>query len=205
MPTFIFKGIKERGGIPRHSKVRVESLPKRHCVFSAHVSGSAALELDPGKYAFKVGRFRKGEPGMKYSGTFLWGVTEAQYSKLRDLRPKAMKVVNTSEGVRYMCQFTGCDGEFTSRTGAVLHEMEHQGDNRIEIDERNYIKPIFETAESIRAKKVLAHRTEKVTNKVRLIEEQRLIQEQLDKIAETEKSGQTSKAAQTAHRAATAN
>lgn len=162
MPTFLFKGVKEKGGIPRRSKVRVESLPKRYCVFSGTVSGSVALELDPGKYAFKVGCFPEGKPGMKYTGVFLWGVTEEQYQLLANLRPRNMRIVNTSDGVRYYCQYSGCDLEFTSATGAILHETgEHQGKPIIEIDEDAFDKPRLTLAEELRAsKKIQRARTE---------------------------------------------
>lgn len=184
MPTFLFKGVKERGGIPRKAKVRIEALPKRYCVFTGTVSGSVALELDPGKYAFKVGSFPEGKPGIKYTGTFLWGVTEEQYLILSKLRPRNMRIVNTSEGVRYYCQYSGCDLEFTSATGAILHETgEHQGKPIIEIDEDSFDKPWLVLAEEIRAAKKL--RQVRVETKAREADKELVerVQAELDQAA----------------------
>ena len=203
MPTFLFKGIEKLGGIPRHSRVRVEALPKRHSVFSGTVTNSVALELDPGKYAFKIGNFKTKGATVTYAGTFLWGVTEEEYNKLKDLKPKTMKISNTSEGVRYLCQYTGCDGEFTSRTGAVLHESEHMGQTLIEFNDENFTNPIFETAQDLRAKKLAAKTGERVVTKLALMEEQKMIQEQLDKMAKTEQSNKAMKASRAAEREAT--
>jgi len=204
MATFLFKGMKERGGIPRHAKVRVESLPKRHCVFNGRVTNSVALELDPGKYVFKIRDHSTKGASLSYGGSFLWGLSEEEYRKIKDLRPKSMKVMNTSEGVRYLCQYTGCDDEFTSRTGAVIHETEHQGSPIITPQDKNFLNPVFETAESVQVKKDAAKLHEKVISKARLMEEQKLIQEQLDRMGAEEKAGQALKQVRTAQRVDTA-
>lgn len=201
MPTFLFKGIEEKGGIPRRSRVRVEALPKRTPVFNGRVDGSVALPLDAGKYAFSVACFRKGQPGLKYNGVFLWGLTEKEFDRLSRLSPKAAKKMNTTDGVRYQCQFTGCDDELTSATAAVLHEAEHQGrlEQLIEPDDNKYLKPLIISGDVLRARRQLNKGVNEKKSlemeREMLAEAQRLLDEQA-RVNEAEKSRHKMRAAQ---------
>lgn len=158
MPTFLFKGIKEQGGIRRGARVRVEALPKRNVVFSGKAFGSVALELDEGKYAFSVSHSPEKGPTTKYTGYFLWGVTEDEFQRLKDLEPRAAKKMNTTEGPRFFCQYAGCDAELSSRVASVLHEAEHQGrrDELIAPNEDKFSSPRLVSGEVERARRKLA-------------------------------------------------
>jgi len=132
---------------------------------------------------------------MKYSGEFLWGLTEAEYHTLKDVKPKAMKVINTSEGVRYICQFTACDGEFTSATGAVLHEAEHQGQKLIASQgDEDFTPPELVLAEHLRAQ-------QKAQEQQALARERgEKIQDVIDSGAQKEQDNKSQKAFRTAQR-----
>lgn len=125
-------GIPEKGGIPRKSEVRIEAMPKRRCIFTGKVSNAANIDLDPGKYAICITKMVKGrrDLNVSYSYQILHGLTEEQWTKFQFQRATKQKVLYTSDGFRWRCQWPGCDVECTSRIGAYIHECQ----DHLEID-----------------------------------------------------------------------
>lgn len=107
---------------------KIDSLPNRNKVFKAVGRGPVSVDLDPGKYTLVVYHFSPDKvTNFKYRETFLHGITEDQWAKLSNMRPKIARVVHTTLGIVYRCGFVGCKDEHTSRASAVIHECEHQG------------------------------------------------------------------------------
>lgn len=128
MSTIMFEGDKKQGGIPRKSSVRVESLPSRSVVFSGTVSKAIALDLDPGKYVYSITKILGPKAIINYSGEFLHEVTEEAWKKLSTMGPQMCKVMQTTGGPRWRCNFPRCrEEEFTTSLSALLHEVSHFG------------------------------------------------------------------------------
>jgi hypothetical protein len=137
MGTILFQGDKSKGGIPRKSSVRIESLPKKHVVFSGVVSKAIALDLDPGRYIYSVTKHITGTKNLiSYVGEFYHEVEHAAWEKLKDMAPQMCKVMQTSDGLRWRCTFPRCrEEEFTTELSALLHEISHFG-----ISETDFLK-----------------------------------------------------------------
>ena len=123
-----YKG-NEEFGIPRHSKLRIESLPKRHLAFKhPDVHGAAMIELDPGKYVASVCNFDpSGVNACKYTEEFYVGIDEKSFKRLKAMRPRFSRGSLTSEGFRWSCTFPGCDEVSKSEIQQVIHEFDHFG------------------------------------------------------------------------------
>ncbi len=140
MATILFKGDPEQGGIPYKANVRIESMSvsgskiRRRAVFVGKVSSSLSIDLDPGKYVYSVTKLLpEGEPdNCCYVGEFYEGVTPDQWKSLQYMNPRMVRVMHTSEGVRWDCQFPACRVNTTSAIGALMHEIEHFGISREE-------------------------------------------------------------------------
>ena len=128
-----YKGNEEHG-IPRHSKVRIESLPKRHLAFKhPDVHGAAMVELDPGKYVASVCNFDPaGVNDCKYTEEFYVGITANHFKRLKAMHPRFARGSLTSGGFRWSCTFPGCDEVSKSEIQQVIHEFEHFGIDLIE-------------------------------------------------------------------------
>ena len=138
MPTVQISGDPKRGGIPRNSKVRIEALPNKTVVFKGKVTESITMNFDKGKYIYSVTKFTdEHQDDLSYVDSFLVGMTDEQFNRLKMMKPKVLKPFLSSEGVRYRCTYIGCDGEYTSRISAVLHEAEHQGINLLKNPEKS--------------------------------------------------------------------
>ena len=124
MSSILFKGNEDKGGIPRKSKVRVESLPHRSPVFVGEVSESIHLDLDPGKYIASVSRLsdpRKYDD-CDYVTEFYHELGDEAWKQIQALTPRFCRTINTTEGPRYRCQICR-EVESTSVVGALLHEI----------------------------------------------------------------------------------
>ena len=98
-------------------------------VFQGTATESIGVNLDPGVYRIKVVGNDAGERVL-WGRTFTVGATnEADVKKLRNMKPKWAKAMNTTQGARWYCKFPGgCDYKATSVMGAVMHEYkEHLG------------------------------------------------------------------------------
>jgi len=124
----MFAGDKAKGGIPRKSSVRVESLPKKQIIFSGIVSKSLALDLDPGRYIYSVTKLIGEKALINYTGEFYHEIEPAAWEKLKDMQPQMCRPIHTTDGARWRCTFPRCrDEEFTSAVSALLHEVSHFG------------------------------------------------------------------------------
>lgn len=98
-------------------------------VAQGQATESIGVNLDPGLYRIKVNGNDSGERIM-WGRTFTVGVTnDADLKKLRNMKTKWAKAINTTRGARWNCQFPGgCSYSATSVMGAVMHEYkEHLG------------------------------------------------------------------------------
>lgn len=88
---------------------------------------SIGVNLDPGVYRIKVNSLNNENA----EDRVLWGRTikvgmedEAIYAKLKSMKPKWAKPINTSDGARWNCKFPGgCNYKATSIIGSVMHEF----------------------------------------------------------------------------------
>ena len=141
MSTFKFVGDPEQGGLPRGSNIRIEEAMGRNVVFEGSMRHSAQavhIELDPGKYLYSVVRLtERAEDGTRdiddcrYDGSFFHEIEEEAYNQLKTMKPRLTRTLNTSEGARWKCLVSGCNDEYTSPVGALLHEVvDHMGIDR---------------------------------------------------------------------------
>lgn len=130
-PEVLKPGVKY--GIPKNSDCVVTSMPEGHVVWKGKATKSISLDLDPGHYACKIFNSEHGQPGVNFAVHFYVDVDEREWSILRSMTPKMVKGMQTTEGVRYACQFTGCLETFTSIMAGLLHETEiHQGEDLLQ-------------------------------------------------------------------------
>jgi hypothetical protein len=117
-------------GIPRNSRIRLESLPKRRVIYDGTASKSLPIDLSPGKYAISISKFTdEGLADFSYEYEFYHECTEQQFRALVNAKPTFVKIMNTSQGPRWRCTIKPCDFESTSQYDAVIHEWEHRGVN----------------------------------------------------------------------------
>ena len=114
-------------GIPRKARVRVEALPEKTLVWKGVASGSLSVDLDPGKYIYKVHKVLGKKRFTGFCNQFLHELTEDQFNRLQHVQPKRSSFRITSEGPMYICGFTSCNNTYSSGTAMVMHELEHQG------------------------------------------------------------------------------
>ena len=109
------------------------TIPDEFVVEEGHsTSKQITLDLDDGKYRIKV--YKQGVAN--WGQEFLVGLTEAEYKVLSSRKPKHVKVVFTSEGVRWQCKL--CDNHAMTGHGAIKHEwIEHFGLDPTKINEED--------------------------------------------------------------------
>ena len=114
--------------IPEDSDVRIEALPGRHVIFEGKVTDSISRNYQPGKYVYVMEKFiaprEEGVPGRSIctGGEFLVDVTEEQWAELRAAKPKMVRSIQTTDGVRLQCSAPGCTKRSETRLAAFLHE-----------------------------------------------------------------------------------
>lgn len=114
--------------IPRKARLRVESLPSRTVVWQGVVSKTWAFDLDEGKYVYKVHKsLGSGRKTISYTGGFLHGVTEEEFSKLQNIAPARATYRHTTDGPAFHCGYIPCNETFGTNIAMVKHELEHQG------------------------------------------------------------------------------
>lgn len=126
--------------VPRRARYKVYTIPEEHCVRSGIAAGgSIALDLDVGKYRVKVVKHTESGVGnVNWGREFLVGLDEAQWLRLKALKPKWVRVRQTTDGVKWKCTMPGCEEDSLTKQSAVMHEMQdHFGINPLEASDED--------------------------------------------------------------------
>jgi hypothetical protein len=113
--------------IPDDSRYRVYSLDDEIRVDEGTASESVTLNLDLGGYRIKVSRrSAEGIGNVNWGHEFYIGMTEAQFKRIRGMKPRWIKAIMGTDSALYKCSL--CTKKSTTRPAAVIHEMkEHFG------------------------------------------------------------------------------
>lgn len=114
--------------IPPNTRLRIEVMPGRKCIFDGRVTGMYSQNFEVGKYTYLLKKdlpMPEDDPGAKYrcmtaSGEFLVDITEEQWSALRDMRAKYCSRRQSSDGPSWVCDM--CDHSSHTAVSAFLHE-----------------------------------------------------------------------------------
>lgn len=96
-------------------------------ILRGRATESIGVNLDPGFYRLKVNALNSDneEDRVLWRRDIKVGMEdEAAYRKLKSMKPKWAKPINTSDGARWNCKFPGgCNYKATSIIGSVMHEF----------------------------------------------------------------------------------
>lgn len=107
----------------RYEKGMPTVYKERRLAWKGVVAGAFTKNFDPGKYVWKAHKHDPaGMDGFKDWGDFLVDMTQEQFLRISHMQPKNQKIVLTTDGVSFNCNFPGCAKISTGKVPALLHE-----------------------------------------------------------------------------------